>query len=335
MTMPIKNDPAHQAAIWVSRLNTQTLSDAQLQALYQWLQQSPANKREFDALQQVWDEFGAVQLEPELLRHAHPRRSRKFVWYSLAATFTLICSMSLFFFWPVQTPQPIVRYNTEIGEQRHITLPDGSDVQMNTNSSLLVDFSGPQRRIMLDKGEAFFSVTRDPKRPFSVQTGSQSISVLGTRFNVRKRGNQFTVAVEEGIVAVHRKEVPLQLTNFKSSGNTGEQHGQYRLLAGEVMTFADDSYKVSASEPTNLSRQLNWRSGVVTFEDTPLKEVVAELNRYSPRRILIQDPHLMHLKVSGVFHLQQLEHVLSGLQATFALQIRYENDMIFIEKNKQ
>lgn len=336
MSKSVTDDIRHMAAIWVGRINSQTLSDEELWALERWLNQSPAHRAEFDTLQEVWDLCGSLEDDEELLRYTYPAEPNRKRYYAWAASFAALALTLLFVFLPPASSSPeIVRFTTQIGEQRHVSLPDGSTIQLNTNTSLLVDFSERQRRVLLEKGEAFFSVAKEQERLFSVQTGSQSISVLGTRFNVRQSGNQFTVSVEEGVVAVHRKEEPLRLGTLADASQANQISGQYKLLAGQIMTFADDSYRVATDEHDNLARQLNWREGIVTFEETPLMDVVAELNRYSKQRILIADNGLMQLKVTGVFHLQQLQQVLSGLEATFPLEIRYANDMVFIEKAAQ
>lgn len=336
MSKSVKDDIRQVAAIWVGRINSQNPGDEQLRELQRWLNQSPAHRAEFDALQEVWDLCGTLENDEELVRYTYPSepvRKHHYAWVAMFAA--LAFTLAFLFAFPQSSAPDIVRFTTQIGEQKSVSLADGSTIQLNTNTSLLVDFSDHQRRVLLEKGEAFFSVARDQGRLFSVQTGSQSISVLGTRFNVRQSGNQYTVSVEEGMVAVHRKEQPLNLDALTDMGKETKRSDQYRLQAGQIMTFADDSYLVEEEAQDNLARQLNWREGIVTFEETPLVDVVAELNRYSKRRILIADNELMQLRVTGVFHLHQLQQVLSGLEATFPLDIRYANDMVFIERIPQ
>src|SRR5690606_13001818 len=116
------------------------------------------------------------------------------------------------------------RYATEIGEQKTVQLSDGSELVLNTNTRVLIDYTDSKRRAILDQGEAYFKVAEDAQRPFSVDAGVRSIAVLGTEFNVQKTGGGLTVAVVEGLVAVHRPEEKLLLSSPADSNSAKVTH---------------------------------------------------------------------------------------------------------------
>src|SRR5262249_6139101 len=155
-----------------------------------------------------------------------------------------------------------------VGERRSITLADGSRVDLDADSALSVAFSDAQRRITLERGRAFFQVAKDPARPFIVAAGAGEIRALGTAFDV-KHGADRTVRVA---VAEHAVSVAV----------AGDSQ---RLVEGGMMDY--DERGLGPMARADLASLLSWRQDRLFFQDAPLGDVVADLDRYRRGRIVI------------------------------------------------
>jgi len=174
---------------------------------------------------------------------------------------------------------------------------------LNTDTVLDVDLGRYTRRVRLRRGEAMFEVTHDANRPFVVQAGGNTISDIGTRFDVRDSGAQTVVAVLEGAVAVAR------------DGNTAE------LTAGEQIVAGDGAWTRGRADPTMTA---GWTQGRLVFRSTPLGDALAEANRYGSDRLVIADPSLAQLKISGEFRIGNTSALVRALQSVYP--IRAEHD---------
>jgi transmembrane sensor len=332
-------DIVRQTADLVARLYSGNMSAAEEEAFNIWLSANPAHRLEYERMLDIWDDLDALAGDPEL---GTGDRGRS-LWRRWALVASAVLSISLFTYW-IQRPDPngtggdFTAYSTGVGEQRVVTLADGSRITLNTNSSIRIGYSGAQRRAVLDKGEVFFDIAKDRFRPFTVEMGTQTITVLGTRFNVYRRGAEVTVAVVEGVVAVHQKGHPLKVRSVippdrgNEAGPIIEAGDQYRLDAGAVMTFEERAEVVSTTTLDDSGRYREWHSGVVTFDDEPLHAVVQEINRYTDRKIMIADADIMDLRVSGVLHLREVDQVLLGLEQAFPLDITFSDEGVMIRR---
>lgn len=332
------------AAYYVARLYSGDMTAGEEAALQNWLDEDERHVAEFNAQVAVSeayaaeaDSFRVPELEDEQLRpsgflFSEPRRFTAYAMAIAALLFVAVISVDV---WDVPPQGSVIdtQYITEVGEQRTVELPDGSVITLNTDTILDVDFSGQSRVAVLKRGEAFFEIAKDKTRVFTVHAGSQTVTVLGTKFNIQKRGQEYTVAVVEGLVAVHPKGKLLEspvLEPATRSEEGSELAGQYRLKAGHVMTYKDKTDLVATSQVEDTSRYSQWSTGIVTFDDATLSDVVKELRRYTPKQIMIVDRDIESLQVSGVFHLRELDDVILGLEQAFQLQIIFHEDAILI-----
>jgi len=178
-------------------------------------------------------------------------------------------------------------YSTRVGEQKVATLEDGSRIALNTDSSVEVQYSAKQRLVQLDRGEAMFEVAHNVARPFLVRAGDKQIRAVGTSFVVRRDGNTVTVTLLHGKVAV---------TNVRSARTAAEP--TYLNPGDRLRAVADEPVRIDA-QPVEAATA--WRRGQAVFADTPLSDAVAEMNRYGGPRLILADPNLTLLRVSGVF----------------------------------
>ncbi len=180
-------------------------------------------------------------------------------------------------------------YETAVGEVRRVPLPDRSTMAINTASKIGVNYTSTRREISIDRGEAWFRVTKDPAKPFVVAAGSVRVEAVGTAFSVRRRDAGADVMVTEGTVRVWVK---------------GSEAKAVELNAGGALIVSDTAtmHREAVVAPT-IERKLAWRSGRLDLEGETLAEAVTELNRYSAIPIVIRGPELAQKRLYGVFRL--------------------------------
>ncbi len=176
-------------------------------------------------------------------------------------------------------------YGTGIGEQRSITLPDGSIVELNSRSRVRVAFGADERKVELLSGQALFQVAKDASRPFIVESDRTRVRAVGTQFDVYRKSIGLTVTVIEGRVAVR-------------SASAGEATGTH-LVAGEQLTVT--ATRAEKAERPNIAAATAWTRRQLVFDGTPLSEVIEEFSRHSTRRIVIDSAELANLRISGQY----------------------------------
>lgn len=229
----------------------------------------------------------------------------------------------------------IERYVTAVGEQKTVELADGTLAVLNTGTELLVDFDDEVRRTILRRGEAFFDVAADATRRFFVEVDGQSVSVLGTEFNLRKQASGFVLSVAEGQVAIHPVNDPVvpQASRVTEDGalHMGDAV-QRRVMAGWIVEF-DQAANALVAKQGNPVDMFSWRDGVLNFVDTPLVAVVKELNRYGTKKILIEDPSIMNKSVTATVRIDSINAALKGLALAHSLEVTHNYDhVVIVEK---
>src|ERR1700733_11072753 len=277
-----------------------------------WLDADPQHEAAYKAVARAWSNARAVGSDPRVLEWtrqalAFPRRRRVRIW-AAAATLTALVSGSAMLGIPrlseriaahvsrlAMRPIDTRVVSTELGEHSTVTLSDASVVTLDANTRIEVAYSQQWRRVRLVSGQAWFQVAKNTQRPFVVEAGGQRITALGTVFDVRLGGpakNSVQVTLVEGQVKVEAIESPLARL-------IGSQPRASLLTPG-------DSLLVSNSRPVitqraDVAKIGSWRQGQLAFDDETLADVIEELNRYCRRQIVLADPSLATLRVSGVF----------------------------------
>lgn len=226
------------------------------------------------------------------------------------------------------------RYVTRVGEQKQIVLEDGSLINLNTSSEVLVCYTDHERKVTLTRGEAFFDVVKKQARPFSVDLGNRAVTVLGTEFNIEKGLDTFSLAVIEGVVVLHNTseqvDVSANLLGASESLALPRASQQYRVEAGWVVEFDGERGQLVGYESDNIESLQEWRTGLISFEGVPLYKVVQELNRYSPKKILIEDKSIMDLEVYATVRIDRIHTAVSGLERSHEIKVRRYYDRIVI-----
>jgi transmembrane sensor len=211
-------------------------------------------------------------------------------------------------------------YATKIGEQRLVQLADGSQITLNTDSKISVHIDGAQRRVVLTRGEAYFDVAKLMGAPFVVESGSSEVRVTGTRFNVRRTEDSVRVDVEEGRV----------LAGAHAATNPA---GAAVLTANQAVTL-DGNGLVRQRDQAQTDRIDNWRRGRVYFRETPLREAVADMNRYTRTQLVITTPAIADMPVSGVFRAGAPDSFARALSLAYPVKVQSHTNVIEISQNK-
>jgi transmembrane sensor len=282
-----------------------------------WLASDPANELDFERHRLAWKLAGELAQDGDiraLLADAQrpaarePSRASRLLLACSAAAAVLVAAVGVSVYWT--WPSGAQVYMTAVGEQRAIVLPDQSRMVLNTSTRVRVVFKHSAREIELDYGEATFSVTRDPHRPFVVHAAHGTARALGTEFNVYSSGTEVTIAVLAGRVEVVAPD---------ASG--GGAYSRPTVLApGEEVIYSGTG--VSEVRSAQTGRIVAWHSGRVAFEDVDLETALREFNRYGRTPIVLGDPLLAQLRVSGVFRIGEVDAFLQALNTAFDIAAR-------------
>lgn len=292
--IPITEVQAQAALQWLSRINEQP-AQAEGAAFKRWLLADPAHRAAYAQAQLLWQHSAApaarlaAEEQESLQRYldamARPLAGRP--WRqrvtALAVAACLVLAVGVAGGWhPGYWLQDLQADYRSAGQVRQVTLADQSQVTLDAGSAIAVDFEQGERRVRLLHGAAFFQVSHTGA-PFVVEAGGGEVRVLGTQFEVREQGEGAQVTVRSGRVAV--SPVP----GASARELTADQQAAY--AAGQVGdTLAVDS-----------DNRLAWRRGWLNYYQVPLAQVVEDLGRYYPGRILLLDGELGRRKVSGSF----------------------------------
>ncbi len=329
-----------EACAWVAQLESGNLSGSDLAALREWMTRSPLHAKEIreiaalsgqlSILTEMVEPFARVASLDNSLRRPHWRRAlaspglaAAMVSFVFAAGLVVSIYVS-----HVQSQSPVI-YQTAIGEYRTIDLADGSTVKLNTDSQIEVSYTDELRRVRLLNGEALFDVAHNPARPFLVYSGQTVAEAIGTSFVVRLRNKITELAVIEGAVGFSKlaESIVHNVVNGQGSmqPSEGVKAGKAETVvvrAGQSLTSATLSVtpktglggEILKISPREIQRKLSWTEGLFDFSDTPLLEVVEEINRHSGMQIEFVDNDLKVLKLGGIFRTGDTQALLEALQ---------------------
>ncbi|WP_279482340.1 FecR domain-containing protein [Aureimonas sp. SK2] len=287
-----QHELSDEAIAWIVRLRSGEAGLADHDAFAVWRLRSPDHESAAREAERLW---GLLGLAGDAERSGRKRRSRRAVLGAGAGLLVLAGSV----YDLRRTGGSGIA--TAIAERRTLMLEDGSTVDMNAATRMRPSFSGPLRLIHLDAGQATFMVAKDVARPFVVETARGRIQAIGTVFDVNLGSEVDTISVLEGRVRVG-----------------GDRSGSFELAAGQGARIGASNAPVA---PLDVDAETAWRRGRLRFDARPLGDVVAELGRYRSEPILVLDPRLEALAVTGSFRLDDPESVLSAIEATLPVRV--------------
>jgi transmembrane sensor len=292
-----------EAAAWLARLQGDARCPASEAAFADWLQADPAHAAAFEQATDIWSILpGAAQGMRPAERGTRPAPRTRWPELALAASLALVLGLGTLFWMSRPTG-----YATAIGEQKIATLEDGSRIALNTDSRVQVRYDVNERLIDLDHGEAMFEVAHNAARPFIVRAGNKQVRAVGTSFVVRREGDAVVVTLLQGKVAVTDVH-PVTAHAAPTYLNPGDR----------LRTSAKGSAQID-EQPAEIATA--WRRGQAMFADTPLADAVDELNRYGGPRLVVDDPQIGALRVSGVFATNDTDEFARAVAALHGLHV--------------
>jgi transmembrane sensor len=227
--------------------------------------------------------------------------------YAVAAS-VLAIALGLGLFSGLNHPAPYTaEFSTALNERRHVALPDGSVVDLDSRSRIQVRFEKWRRSIELAEGEAMFSVQHDSNRPFVVDAGSGKVTVTGTRFDVRRGATETRVVVAQGTVKVQ--------------GHDAADNDFINLTAG-LGTHIDALGKVAAAYAVNPAELTAWRNGKLVFINASLADVAEQVSRYREKPLKVGSPAVGDLRLTSVFKSDNTDALLKALPAILPVAVR-------------
>jgi transmembrane sensor len=306
---------------WLALLHSGEVTDADRARFDAWLQADPRHRHAYELLQLVWNDISelrhlaALEPVPALRTVPAPFAQRALPWAAAAAA----VGISIFAIHSryETSPAPVIAtaaefsqdYATRLGEVRAIQLPDGSSLTLGAYSHAVVKISGNERRVTLDRGEAYFEVTKDAARPFFVDAQTAAVRVVGTRFDVSVGSSHVRIAVDEGAVAVNDRPAAVnggQRIDVLANGTLTEPA---RIDAGQVAA---------------------WREGRLVYEGAPLSEVVADLSRYRAA-VTLKSPAAGELRVTAGLRVEQIDQFVDRLPDILPVRVTRTEETITID----
>ena len=312
-----------QACAWFVEFRAAATDEATRQAFYSWLQQAPAHMAAYLDVASSWNQTGALDVSARFSKKALiaeasdadnllpfpgttalPLARRRFrrltpVRVSWAAGVLALIGAGLISLW---LHTGTTSYSTGIGQKSVITLADGSVVDLNARSQIIVHYTARMREIELVRGQALFADTFEPNRPFVVRTRTTVVRAIGTQFDVNLLHSEAIVTVIEGKVAVARPrptEEPAANPLIHSAPRYAPELTTVYLTAGQQVTVSP-THSLRPITANTLDA-IAWVHRKLIFASTDLRNVVQEFNRYNARHLVIVSPSLENFRIDGVF----------------------------------
>ena len=301
-----------EASVWVMELHGPDRNVDLEARVRRWIAEDSRHAAAFELATDHWQRSGNVprHLCEWTSRSGSSRKRRRTTGAALAGM-VMLC---LGFAWAVYFLRNDT-LGTGPAEQRIVDLSDGSQVTLNANSRVVIQYNEGARKVILAKGEALFDVAKDRSRPFVVVAGERKVIAVGTSFEVRREepaGSAFAVTLLEGHVAIEPIAWP------DSSPGAGVK-GVQLLNPGQRLRFTGSTTETLDSP--SIERVTAWRRGRLIFDNASLGEAAAEFNRYGTHKLVIEGAAARNLRVGGVFKINDLHSFAQSMADTYGLRI--------------
>ncbi|MBO9547725.1 FecR domain-containing protein [Caulobacter sp.] len=309
-----------EAADWLTRLQRPEVDETDWLAFDAWLNE-PGAQEAYDAIQAVDEEIfqrgSAVRGELAVPRRAvAAKRAFTIDWRWLGGLGAAAAAAAVAIVvapWGELLPQPDTLYTTGKGENRAVQLADGSHIDLNTDSHLSVRFDKEARRVTVHDGQALFDVAHDTARPFLITAGDETVRVVGTKFDVRRRDGQLTVTVLRGLVEV----------------STDGEESPVRLRPGQMLEHVEGANGIVVRNVA-AEDQVGWRSGRLVYRDQSLGRIVSDMNHYFERPLRLEGENTANLKFSGVLIVDGQDAMVRRLTSLMPISATPTDDSIVL-----
>jgi transmembrane sensor len=354
MNDPEMNDPGPQspgdgeptpavfaeAAAWMAYLHGPNRTLEVEKGLRRWLDADPTHASAFEAMTAAWEVAGRLPKPrfPHLSRWQRAGYRDGFIRSAtVVAVLAVLAFAATFYLWKTDG------VTTAVGEQRLVTLDDGTRVFLNTATHIVVKYDRNVRKVVLKSGEALFDIAKKAGWPFMVEVADQQVRALGTSFIVREDEHRLSVTLVEGKVTVspanaegktgwQASAAVMSVAETKSFSPQPERK-MLTLVAGQRLTWAYRQPPELDTPP--LERVTAWQRGLVDFENTPLAEAVAEMNRYSAVKLVVTSSQAFTIPITGVFRAGDASSFAAAVARAYQLQVAEDSREIRLSAVKQ
>ena len=313
---------AEQASVWIATLD-RDLTSVEKDEIRAWISQDPRNKTTLSEMAGIWDDMDALsrlsKLFPNPASGKSHRQNRRYM--GMAAGVALLAAVLVSAFFATDSYKDTAdrhqaiqtaMLQTAIGDLSTVQLVDGSQITLNTNSRVEIEFGENQRNIRLLKGEIHIDVSHDPSRHLNVFVGDRVFQDDGAAFTVKIDVNQrVELLVTDGIVKVGIAPVLIASADQELNGIS--------VSKGQRMMLDDSNEQLERLEPEEMEVQLSWREGNLIFTGESLGDAAAEISRYTPIEFVFLDDDLQKIRVAGLFKAGDITGFLSSLNANFEI----------------
>ncbi len=310
-----------QAIDWVARQANGGLGPDDQAAFEAWYDADSRHQGAYLRAQGLWQSLDSVQIDPNWLEAdpavaaARPRQVLSRRGLLLGASGLAAAAAAGGWVW-LERPKSL---QTRLGEFRKVPLPDQSVASLNTDSHVEVAVTSKVRRVVLVKGEAWFSVAKDPAKPFVVEVDDVRVRAVGTAFSVRRKPSGVEVIVTEGTVATWREDL----------------HAEPKLIeAGEQAFVSTTTALIDVSANAEAESRLAWRDGNIVLQNDTLSDAAGEFNRYNAQKIVVADPELLQKRFVGVYHVDQPGQFAEAVKLLLNIPVSVSPDRIVIGEPK-
>lgn len=320
------------ATDWLMRCAAGPLSAVEAEAFEAWLAEAPENRQAYEEVEWIWAAAAAAEGQPRI------EAKRRWVLQSVgrftparrafaAALVAAVVGVGGLGAYTMGGPKPLATqsFRTAVGQQATVTLPDGSEVTLNTDTVVRTRADGERRLVYLEKGQAFFQVAKDRRRPFVVNAAGRTVTALGTAFDVRVEGGALKVVLVEGKVRVEsaKPSAAGRSPDDDVSAAAPLQQATEMSAGSQLVATADTDWRLTRA---NVARETSWLDRQIVFDDEALGDIVAEMNRYTLRKMTIDDPALAHRRLSGIYTAGDLAAFSEALKGYGVAELKEDSD---------
>ncbi|WP_315708142.1 FecR family protein [Brenneria uluponensis] len=311
-----KTDIETQAITWLVRLTSGDITNSELATFESWRKSDIRHEAALSEVRRLWVGIGRPlenYYQPDMLNGMMPDENlrRYFLRWQVVLPVVVLLIFSM---WMTQSWLSRWQYDqyTTTGEQRMLSLDDGSKMWLDADSAADIRINSGRRFVRLARGEAFFDVVHNPLQPFIVDAGAGEIKALGTTFGVQRDSNAIVVTVEHGKVQLSRKDKP------------------------DMVLQADQQIQLHSEPDTvnvinvNAKQALSWHQGQLVFEDQPLSHILSALKRYDKRVIMFNSDKLSTVRLNAIIDIHHLDDWYDGLQRSLPIKISRVGPVVWV-----
>lgn len=310
------------AAEWFERRNFWNWTAENEAQFAEWLNASLAHRAAYVRVEAAWKRTERLtvlksSVRREAQRPASRERSRFWFFGAAAATVVAAVVVGATLYRPSAEPETQT-YATAIGGRETLALRDGSRIELNTDTQLRTQITARERKVWLDRGEAYFQVKHDATHPFVVIAGNHRVTDLGTKFVIRRDAAKMEVALVEGRAQV-------DALNSKTNAPSVE------MVPGDIVIATANRIETQKKPVAALSTDLAWRQGLLIFKRSTLADAAAQFNRYNREKLVI-DESAAQLRIGGTFQSDNITDFAEVAREVLGVRVAHRGDQTVISR---